>query len=142
MHTQIACLLQRRVGANAFSLEERRGRVACLLQRRARANAFAIGGGRLGGNEGDLHEITILHRVVRWNGPVIEFEADPKHVVRLCEELGLDGGSKGFDCPAVRETKEDVVGEDPEVQDRWETTRFRALAATANYLAQDRLDIQ
>ena len=64
--------------------------------------------GRLGGNPGDVHEITILNRIVRWNGPVTEFEADPKHVAKLCEELGLDSTPKGLDWPAVREVEDQI----------------------------------
>ena len=59
----------------------------------------------------------------------------------MCEEMGLKEDSKGLGAPVAREyaaaarTDQEPLG--PE-----ETTRFRALAARANYIAQDRADAQ
>ena len=64
-----------------------------------------------------------------------------KHGGKICDELGLGPGSKGLTSPAVRGTADEVVKEDP-VLDEPEHTPFRGLAATANYLSQDRMDIQ
>ena len=98
--------------------------------------------GRLDGEEGGQNEITLLNRRVRWYGQTIEFEADPKHVSTLCEAFELCGKSAGSETPIVKETKEEVTAPDEEPCGKDETTRFRALAATGNYLAQDRLDEQ
>ena len=75
-------------------------------------------------------------------GGRVEWEAAPRQAAKLCEELGLDSSSKGLEGPIRKETKESVTADDPEETEKREVTRYRALAATANYLAQDRVDIQ
>ena len=96
--------------------------------------------GVLGDEEGDDSEITILNRVLRWTRDGLEYEADPRHAVAIIEAFGLKAGSKGLDVPAVREEVGDEEGQRP--LDAKEATEFRALAARANYLAADRMDIQ
>ena len=53
--------------------------------------------GRLGGGRADQHDITVLHKIVRWKGGNAELEADPRHVDKLCLELGFDSSSKGLE---------------------------------------------
>ena len=98
--------------------------------------------GRLGGDKDDQHEITILNRPVRWVGDTVELEVDPKHVRVLYDAFDLCGKSAGSEWPVVKETKEDVQREEEEPLGPEETTRYRALAATGNFLSQDRTDIQ
>ena len=94
-----------------------------------------------GGGCGEQEEITILNRKVRWVGNVIEYEADDKHAKILCNELGLADESNGLGLPIVKETLEDLQADD-DALNGIETTRFRGLAARANYLGQDRTDVQ
>jgi len=83
-------------------------------------------------------EITILNRVTRWTGEGIEYEADPRHAEIIIKELGLSGG-KTVSTPGCKKTKIEDEGEPMNAE---ESTKFRALVARANYLAQDRCDIQ
>ena len=48
-------------------------------------------GGRLGPGPRDDKEARVLNRVVRWTAAGLEYEADPRQVERLIEELDLDG---------------------------------------------------
>ena len=73
----------------------------------------------------------------------ITYEADPEHVGKLVEGIGLLAGSNGLEKPAIKEAVEDVG--DPqwnEELDPDDARLFRALAARANYLSQDRADVQ
>ena len=97
--------------------------------------------GILGDEKGDLDEIVILNRTIRWRGGVIEYEADKKHVIEIIKQIGLEAESKGVDTPTVKETLADLELDGEELE-RSEATRFRAIAARGNYLAQDRIDMQ
>jgi len=95
--------------------------------------------GILGGESGDDKEATILGRHLRWTEAGIEYEADPKHAQQVIEEMGLSKESRAVDSPIEKE----VVSEEGEVKlDKVEAKRFRGVAATLNYLAADRPDIQ
>ena len=96
----------------------------------------------LGPGENDDKEITILNRTVRWKEDCIEYEADPKHCKRICESAGLDEGSKGLDWPIVKDDVNDEDGEEEVRLSKAEATEFRGVAATANFLSQDRADVQ
>ena len=97
-------------------------------------------GGRLGPGPDDDKEATVLNRVIRWTEKGIEYEADPRQVERLLEELDLDGdGVKGVVTPGVKVVAHQV--ESDEELPMSEFTRFRGLAARANFLAADRIDI-
>ena len=93
----------------------------------------------LGDRQSDDREITILGRQVRWLEDSVEVEADAKHADIIKEGFGLVRGSNGLSSPCVRE--DDVGGEDGELT-KAEQKEYRGLAARANYLAQDRLDLQ
>ena len=97
-------------------------------------------GGRLGPAATDDKEATVLNRVIRWTPEGIEYEADPRQVERLLEELNLEGdGVKGVVTPGVKTTAQQLSTEEelPERQHTW----FRGVAARANYLSADRPDI-
>jgi hypothetical protein len=99
--------------------------------------------GILGGEPGDDEELTILNRRISWRNGVIEYEADSKHAETIVKEMGLDKNSKGLDAPIERESSEDAAeDESDEMLEGEEATRYRALAATANFLAMDRPDVQ
>ena len=96
-------------------------------------------GGRLGPGPDDCKEATILNRVVRWTSEGLEHEADPRQVERLLEELDLEGeGVKGLVTPGVKPCATQFASE-RELPEN-EHTKFRGIAARANYLAADRPD--
>ena len=70
-----------------------------------------------------------------------DLEADPKHAGLLIKGLGLDAGSAGVQMPcgidhyALDGMESEALGEE-------EGSTYRQLAARANYLAQDRPDLQ
>ena len=97
-------------------------------------------GGRLGPSPSDSKEFTVLNRVLRWTATGIEYEADPRQCERLLEGLGLDDGCKSAATPGLKPVIEQLKEDKPLSTDAH--TAYRALAARANYLAQDRIDVQ
>ena len=103
-----------------------------------------------------LQEIRVLNRVISWTADGVTYEADPRHAEILIRELQLEG-SKSVTTPGAREEvgKASVVVVDdagkivnlanessgPDLS-KADATKYRGLAARANYLAQDRLDVQ
>ena len=98
--------------------------------------------GLLGPEVDDEKEITILGRKLAWIGNKIEYEADPKHAKRIWEAAGLREGSSGLDGPIVRNEACMNADETDKELNKEEATEFRAVAATVNFLAHDRADIQ
>ena len=95
--------------------------------------------GFFGPDPDDMKEIRILNRTVRWTADGITYEADDKHVNTIVKELGLQRDSKGSELPLPRDM--DAADEDEEL-DGDTARRYRRLAATVNYLALDRPDLQ
>ena len=95
----------------------------------------------IGNEPGEQKSITILNRELRWKPGEISLEADPTHVKRIVEEMRLMEGSKGLEAPRVKEKTGECDEEDEEEMGREEASRFRAVAARANYLGIDRPDI-
>ena len=96
--------------------------------------------GVLGDDAGDMKKITILNRSIEWTGEKLVYTADDKHARIIIEEMGLKEGSKGLAWPCV---KEEAAGEEGEEELSQEESRhFRRVAARANYLGMDRMDIQ
>jgi hypothetical protein len=93
---------------------------------------------RLGAEEGDDKETDILGRRVRCTKDGFEYEADPRHRRKILEAFGLEEYSKGLSSNG----KVEDPAEEPLPLEASECTRFRALAARVNYLAQDAPDIQ
>jgi hypothetical protein len=80
--------------------------------------------------------------MVRCTHKGLEYEADLRHAELICEDMGVVG-SKGVDTPGVKEDEEEGENNgEPSTLPKEESTRFRAIAARANYLAADRPDIQ
>ena len=96
-------------------------------------------GPRLGPGAGDAKEVTVLNRVIRWTETGVELEADPRQAERLIQESGLDGANSVC-TPGLRATAAQVLQDEP-LAEKFHTA-FRAAAARANYLAQDRPDCQ
>ena len=95
----------------------------------------------LGDEFGDDKEITILNRRISWKEGCLHYEADTKHVDEILKYFNLNDESEILVVPFVRETKEELAREDVELPADI-ATEFRGLAARANYLSLDRVDIQ
>ncbi len=91
----------------------------------------------LGTRAGQEREISILNRIVKWTSEGIQYEADPRHAELIIQHLGLEG-AKG--CKTQWQNNE-TDGDEEELTAE-QQTRYRAVAARMNYLAQDRVDIQ
>jgi hypothetical protein len=95
----------------------------------------------LGDEQEDDKKITILNRNLSWSENGLEYEADDKHVTAILDYFGLDETSKGAEAPSIRETSTTIL-EHSEPLNAKMKTEFRGLAARANYLSLDRMDIQ
>ena len=91
-------------------------------------------------DDGDDKEIRMLNRVVKWESDKLIY-ADDKHVTNILFELGFDENTKGLDMPTAKDHDAEG-GEDDEELDAHEARRYRRTAATINYLASDRPDLQ
>ena len=95
--------------------------------------------GVLGPELHDDKEITVLNRRLVWRDGLITHEADPRIVGNILEAMGLEEGSKTLDTPIV---VEEIRREEDEELSRDQASKFRSIAALANYLALDRPDLQ
>ena len=93
---------------------------------------------RIGPDESDDKEISILGRRVRWEHWGISYRADPKHRAIVLERFGLGDGSKGL---AANGKQEEPDEDDEELQGA-EVREFRTTAARLNFMAQDCPDVQ
>ena len=93
---------------------------------------------RIGPDESDDKEISILGRRVRWEHWGISYRADPKHQAIVLERFGLGDGSKGL---AANGKQEEPDEDDEELQGA-EVREFRTTAARLNFMAQDCPDVQ
>ena len=89
--------------------------------------------------QGEVQEAKVLNRVIRIDKEGWSYEADQRHAYLLIDQLHLQG-AKSVSTPGE--------GEKPWLEDKngeflrgKAATEFRAMAARANYLAQDRSDI-
>jgi hypothetical protein len=96
--------------------------------------------GILGDGPGDVDKIKILNREVRFISGSLEMEADRKYAKLIAEECGLGHESTGLSMPIVKEDEPEDGCDD--ALESAASTKFRALAATANFLAMDRADVQ
>ena len=103
------------------------------------ATRFTISTKIVGNGTNEVREARLLGRIVRLTPEGWEYEADQRHAELLAKSLNLEA-AKGVKSP----------GEDAKPQDETlngepllgkEASEYRALAARANYLAQDRSDI-
>ena len=95
--------------------------------------------GKLGPDKGDDKAITILNRCVEWTPDGIQYEADPRHVEILINELDLHD-TKPVATPGVKGAP--IDDEKNAHLDQSQATKFRQLIARCNFLCQDRSDIQ
>jgi hypothetical protein len=94
--------------------------------------------GRLGGGQGELRELRVLNRVIRWTAAGLKYEADPRHVEIIVR--GVVGAERTLGAPG---THSKDFSDDYDERELPEATArlFRSFAARANYLALDRPDI-
>ena len=91
-------------------------------------------------DQGEVREARILNRIIRVTEEGWEYEADQRHADLIIQETGAAKLSvlshPGGDKKVIEEEEKskELVGV--------EATRFRAVAARANYLSADRPDIQ
>jgi hypothetical protein len=95
----------------------------------------------LGDEHDDDKEIAILNRMLTWMPGYLEYEADEKQVREILKYFDLDSTSKSLGAPSVKESSSEVT-EHSEPLDAQGKTEFRGLAARANYLSLDCMDIQ
>ena len=100
--------------------------------------------GIVGPSAGDSKSIKILNRVMEWTSEGIMYEPDQRHAELLVRDLGLNEKSKSVVTPGIKTKSEKGKDElDPELPlTAQDAAMFRAMTARANYLAQDRSDIQ
>ena len=116
---------------------------------------------KLGDEPGMSNEVKILNRKLRWHdGAGISYEADGKHAEAIIRETGASNLTS-LKIPMPKESKDEVRDKTDDIVEKRrlrmlgmkeqpligqilspaETTRYRALAATANFLAMGRGDI-
>ena len=95
--------------------------------------------GRLGPGVKDTKAIRILNRIAERTKEGIWYEADQRHAELLVQHLGLDNNRIRCDVPGEKLPYEE---DDDEPLTADDVKRYQASVARANYLAQDRPDIQ
>ena len=63
--------------------------------------------GRRGGDEGDVQEIDILGRVIKYNDWGLSWRADARHRKMILEHFGLDKGTKSLSKNGYKEEEND-----------------------------------
>ena len=86
-------------------------------------------------------ELRLLNRIVRRTEEGYEWEADQRHAELIISGMGLLPQSKPLAAPGRRLTKKEQDEDNEDELDSAESTKYRELAARANFLAQDRPDI-
>ena len=101
--------------------------------------------GTLGPGPGDLKEVTILNRLIRWRGAWtpggerLEYEADPRHVQILQSQLGLRPDSRGISTPGLSEA---VTASSEQALEETQATLYRSACMRLGYAALDRPEVQ
>ena len=89
---------------------------------------------------GDVKEVVILGRTLKFTEMGLEDTADGKHRDTILEELGLEPESKSLGCSALGADKMDEAEDEDELP-KENVAIFRSVAARSNYLGMDRPDI-
>ena len=112
----------------------------CMWMRQQLERRFEIKTKVIGLGDEEVREERILNRIIRVTHEGWEMEADQRHADIIIERLNLKE-AKGVSSPCEEEKRwED--DENREALTDQEGRKYRELAARANYLAQDRCDIQ
>jgi hypothetical protein len=93
--------------------------------------------GRPGPGVNDGKSFRILNRIITWKEDGIHYEVDQRHAEIIIRQLGLRDNSNALSTPGIKASD----GGERRLGER-ETTLYRAMVARANYLSQDRTDIQ
>ena len=93
--------------------------------------------GRLGPGDRDDACVRIPNKIVTWTEEGTEDKADQRHAEVIIKQVGVHEKSNSLSTPGVKDTKGSSVK-----LKSGDATTFRAVVARANYLAQDRSDIQ
>ena len=93
--------------------------------------------GTLGDGAGEVPELRILNRVVRWCSDGLRYEADPRHVDILLK--GIAGTARALSTPGTQ--SRDLNPDDDEELSEVDAGLYRSFAARANYLSLDRPDL-
>jgi hypothetical protein len=94
--------------------------------------------GTLGGDSGQVSELRILNRIVRWTREGLTYEADPRHADILM--TGIAGAARALSTPGTQSRDRNPEEEDEALSDT-AAGLYRSFAARANYLALDRADL-
>ena len=87
----------------------------------------------------DQKEVGILNRLLKWKSDRITYQGDDKRRTTILKGLGLQEDSKGVKVPVE---KDDVEEDESDELDIQQAKLCRSLAATVNYMAADRPDLQ
>ena len=94
----------------------------------------------IGQGEGEDREARVLNWIIRVTPEGWKYEPDQRHADLLIQAINLSE-AKGVKATGEDEKKWEMSENDQAVDPK-EETHFRALAARANYLALDRMDLQ
>ena len=106
-----------------------------LLESRFEIKTKVIGTG-----PDEVKEARALNRLIRVTGGGWEYEADQRHAEIIVKSMGMESAS-GVASPGEDEKAWEAEEGERALPER-EASEFRRLAARANYLALDRMDIQ
>ena len=84
--------------------------------------------GTLGDGAGEVSELRILNRVVRWTSEGLTYEADPRHADIL--QVGIAGAARSLSSPGT--LSKDLSDDDDEALPDAEAALYRSFAARAN----------
>ena len=94
----------------------------------------------MGPSDGQQAQLKILNRIVTWDGTRgLVYEADPRHVEIVIEQLGFQE-AKPVATSGTKDEGRTQKGMEIELKGD-EASKYRALVARCNYLAPDRPDI-
>ena len=131
---QLKCLVH---GDDFVTSGDRSG---CDWLRKRLESRFEIKTKIVGHGGDEVREERILNRVIRATEKGWELEADQRHVDIIVEQLNLKEANP-VKTPGEEEQVWEIEG-NSEPLDEASSRKYRELAARANYLAQDRMDIQ
>ena len=97
--------------------------------------------GIMGDGPGDISEIKLLGRTIRWTSEGLQFEADGRHREMIMNDHGLNEESKPLTLPVVVSNSFEEEDESPQLPAE-EARSFRGTAARLNFLGPDRPDVQ
>ena len=93
---------------------------------------------RLGPGKNDDKAVRLLNRVIEWTETGIQYEADQRHAELIIKDMGLSGSSNGVVTPGGRKDEDSMKKK----LDGGRALQYRAAVARANYMSQDRSDVQ